>query len=185
MPVKKEKDLINRAFELYLEFNGENFDEIEKQMRIEGWEFSAERFKSKGRRGTKTFRQGWVEKYGWEKSLELYISMKGKAAVTSAESLLFEVEFIRKKIFNQIEENPTGATKDMYWQHNTYVGRTTEILDRLKSARDNYANFTFFMEHLLAISPKLSPNLAKELIKAEEPLIEWAEKTFAVDETSK
>lgn len=129
-------------------------------------------------------RVGWVEKFGWEKSLQIKIATAGTAAATSAESLLFEVETIRKRLFVEIEaKGIQRAGRDLIYQHDKYVQRSTEILDRLNDARDNYANFVFFIKHLLKAAPQISPALARELVEAEDALIDWAEGEFTTSES--
>lgn len=175
---------ISDAFDLYLMHNGERHDLIEKDMHRLGWTaFRKEILKSKGFGENR--RDGWIDAYGWRKSLELKIAVANTAAQTSGESLLFEVETIRKKLFQTIEVNGISkAGKDAIYQHDKYVQRSTEILDRLNDARDNYANFRFFLGHLLKAAAKISPSLAKELCDAEEPIIDWAESNFVTEDKS-
>ena len=105
------------------------------------------------------------------------------AAATSAESLLFEVETLRKKIFMELQTKGVGSgQKDLIYQHDKYVARTTEILASLDKARDNYGNFTFFLQHLLKAATKISPDLAAAICDAEEPLLDWAEREFVTDQ---
>lgn len=175
---------VKAAFELYLLHNGERFDLIEQEMHRLGYA-TFKRSKLKGRGYGENRRDGWIELYGWENSLKLKIATANTAAATSAESLLFEVEAIRKKLFLDIETQGVGrAGKDVVWQHDKYVNRSIEILGQLNDARDNYANFVFFLKHLLAAAPQISPALAKELVDAEDALIEWAEKQFVTEDAS-
>lgn len=175
--------MIKDAFELYLKYNGTRFDLIDQEMAKRGYAgFRAHsRLPNRGR--GENFREGWIERFGWKKSLELKVSLAGTAAATSAESLLFEVETVRKKVFMELQERGVGkGQKDLVYQHDKYILRTTEILDKLESARDNYGNFVYFMQHLLKAATQISPALAKELVDAEEALIDWAEREFVVDE---
>lgn len=176
------KDELKDAFELFLLHNGDRHDLIEKEMHRRGWtSFKKACLKSRGFGENR--REGLIEKYGWEKSLAVHIANANTVAVTSAESLLFEVESIRKKLFIEIESQGIGRSgKDAVYQHDKYVNRSIEILSQLERARDNYANFVFFIKHLLAAAPQISPALAKELIEAEDALIEWAEGEFVTEE---
>lgn len=181
--MKINPDEVKAAFELYLLHNGERFDLIEQEMHRLGWT-SFKKAKLKSRGYGKNRREGWIELYGWETSLKVKIATVGSAAATSAESLLFEVETIRKKLFIDIESRGVGrAGKDVVYQHDKYVSKSIEILDRLNDARDNYANFVFFVRHLLKAAPGISPDLARELVEAEEALIEWAESEFTTEES--
>lgn len=158
--------------------NGERHDLIEAEMHRRGWTaFRKEILKSRG--FGKNRREGWIDQYGWQKSLEIKIATANTAAATSAESLLYEVETIRKKLFIELEAGGViRAGKDLVYQHDKYVNRSIEILAQLNDARDNYANFVSFLKRLMAAATKISPALARELIEAEEGLIEWADRDF-------
>lgn len=174
-------DELKDCFELYLLHNGERHDLIEKEMLRRGWSsFKKTVLKSRG--FGKTRREGWIEKFGWQKSLEVKIATAGTVVATSAESLLFEVEQLRKKLFLEMQTAVLARSKDLVYQHNIYVARSIEILDKLESARDNLANFVFFIRHLLSAAPGISPTLAKELVEAESALIEWAESKFVTSD---
>lgn len=176
------KEEISDCFDLYLMHNGERHDLIEQDMHRLGWTaFRKEILKSKGFGENR--RDGWIDQYGWRKSLELKIATANTAARTSAESLLFEVESIRKKLFHEIEVQGIGrAGKDAIYQHDKYVNRSIEILAQLDKARDNYGNFVYFLQKLVAAAPQISPALAKEICEAEDGLIEWAEREFVTEE---
>lgn len=185
MAVKIHPDCINDAFELYLKYNGERFDLIDEEMHHRGWTTFKAHSTLKNRGLGKNFREGWIERFGWKKSLEIKIATTGMAAATSAESLLFEVETLRKKIFMELQTKGVGSgQKDLIYQHDKYVARTTEILASLDKARDNYANFIFFLQHLLRAATRISPELAAAICDAEEPLLDWAEREFVNDPES-
>jgi hypothetical protein len=175
MPIKVHPDQIKDAFELYLQFNGERFDLIEEEMRKRGWEhFRAQNLKSRGKGVNR--RDGWVAKYGWENALKIKIATMGTVAMTSAESLLFEVETIRKKLFLELESDKLD--RDRVYQHDKYVARSIDILAELNAARDNYGNFILFLERLCGAAPSISPKLAEALVEAREGLMDWAENAF-------
>jgi len=182
MGTRVHPDCINDAFELYLKYNGERFDLIDEEMHHKGWSSFKAATHLLNRGLGKNFREGWIERFGWAKSLEIKIATVGMAAATSAESLLFEVETLRKKIFMELQTKGVGSgQKDLIYQHDRYDARTTDILSQLDKARDNYGNFTFFLQHLLKAATKISPELAAVLCDAEDPLLDWAEREFVVD----
>lgn len=181
MGIRVHPDCIKDAFELYLHHNGQRFDLIDEEMHKRGWP----KFKATStlpNRGIgKNFREGWVERYGWKKSLEIKIATAGLVAQTSGESLLFEVEEIRKKLFIELTAKGVGKdSRDIVYQHDKYIARTTEILATLEGARDNFANYAFFLAQLLEAATEISPSLANELCDAEDGLIAWAERKFTV-----
>jgi Ni,Fe-hydrogenase maturation factor len=181
-PRKFHPDELKAAFTLYIDHNGQRFDLIEKEMQRLGWtSFRKECLKSKGL--GENHREGLIEKHGWDKALQIHIATAGTVAKTSAESLLGEVEEIRKLIYLDLVATGVGkAGKDLIYQHDKYVQRSTEILAKLEKASDNYANFTKFFAHLVKGAMKISPALARELCDAEEPLLEWAESEFVVED---
>lgn len=169
-------DQIKAAFELYLKYNGESHDRIEREMRALGYRTFSQKHlinHGKGRR----FREGWINRYGWQKALEFKLAFTGTIAVTSAESLLFEVEIIRKQLFHELQ-GATPVDVEILKQHDRYAARSAQILSKLEAARDNYANFVFFLRHLLSAATNISPELAKAICNAEDALLEWAEREF-------
>jgi hypothetical protein len=172
-------DQLQAAFELYLKYNGENHERIEREMRALGYhKFSRKVLTDRG--SGNRFRRGWISLYGWQKALEFKLAFTGTIAVTSAESLLFEVEIIRKQLFHELQS--VGVIDvDLLKQHERYSARSAQILASLEDARDNYANFVFFLRHLLNAATTISPALAKAICGAEDALIEWAEREFVTD----
>ena len=169
-------DQIQAAFDLYLKYNGESHDRIEREMRGLGYRtFSQHQLTDHGT--GKGFRKGWISRYGWQKSLEFKLAYTGTIAITSAESLLFEVEFLRKRLFHELQGSET-VDIELLKQHERYSARSAQILASLEDARDNYANFVFFLRHLLTAATAISPELAKAICSAENALIEWAEREF-------
>jgi hypothetical protein len=180
MPNKVHPDQIKDAFELYLQFNGERFDLIETEMRKKGWTtFGKQNLLPKGK--DENFREGWIQKYGWENALKIKIATLGTLAMTSAESLMHEVETIRKALFIELEANKLD--KDKLYLHDKYVARSIDILAELNDARDNHGNFILFLERLCGVAPQISPDLAKAIVDAKDGLLSWAESEFATAET--
>jgi hypothetical protein len=171
--------MIKDAFDLYLKYNGQRFDLIDAEMAKLGWAGFKSNSRLKNRGKGDNFRAGWIETFGWAKSLEVRIATAGTAAQTSAESLLFEVEVIRKKIFMELETRGVGlGSKDLIYQHDKYISRSTEILDKLNDARDNYANIVFFLQWLTKRAPAIYMPLAQALSDCEDALLDHAEKDF-------
>jgi len=178
---KFHPDELKDAFRLYIDHSGERFDLIEAEMHRLGWSsFRKECLKSKG--FGKNRREGLIERHGWESALKIHCATAGTLAATSAESLLGEVEEIRKLIYLELQaKGVITAGKDLVYQHDKYVQRSTEIMAKLANATDNYGNFVKFLQHLLKGATLISPSLARELCDAEDALLDWAEKNFAVD----
>ncbi len=179
-PRKYHADELKAAFRLYIDHNGQRPDLIEKEMHRLGWSsFRKEAIKSRG--FGKNRREGLAEKYGWDDALKIHVAVAGTLAATSAESLLGEVEYIRKQIYLEIQAKGVTVSKDLVYQHDKYVQRSTDILQKLNDARDNYGNFVSALKKLVKGAMVISPSLARELVDAEDALIEWAEKEFVVE----
>ncbi len=172
-------EAVKDAFALYLKYNGDPklFGQIEQDMQRLGWTWF-KRSQLKNRGNGEHHREGWISKFGWENSLKLHVASSQRAAETSAESLLFENENIRKSAYMEIQMQGVRASKDLIYQHNIYTQNCIKILDKLEAARDNYANFVYFLDALLKAAPGISPALAREIVDAEEGLLDWAEREF-------
>lgn len=176
MPKRVAPECVEDAFSLYLKYNGERFDLIEKEMRLKGWTtFDRQILTNRGL--GENFREGWIERYGWRNALERYLSAKSKTILTSGERLYEEVETIRLKIFEQIERGGVN-NRDLVWQHDKYSQRSAEILAQIENARNAEIDFARFFNWLLTVSIKISPNLARELCNAEEAIIKHAKDEF-------
>ena len=176
MPTKISPECIEDAFALYLKYNGERFDLIEREMRLKGWIGWNKQCLSNRGIG-ENFREGWIERFGWKAALKIYLANKGRTIITSGEKLLAEVETIREKLFEQI--NTSGVNnRDLIWQHDKYSQRSAEILEQLEKAHDPSRDFAAFFSLLITISLKISPVLARELCNAEDSIIKHAKDEF-------
>lgn len=177
MPKVTAPECINDAYELYLKYNGERFDLIEKEMRLKGW-FTFDRQCLTNRGKNEHFREGWIERYGWRKSLEIYLATKARTILTSGEKLLLEVETIREKLYDRIETHGVD-NRDLVWQHDKYSQRSAEILAQIENAKDDSRDFAKFLNLLINISVKVSPVLARELCNSEDAIIKHAKNELA------
>lgn len=177
MPENKPPECIEDAFKLYLKYNGERFDLIEKEMRLNGWiGFNKRVLKNRGI--GKNFREGWIDRYQWKKALEIHLMGKGKTILTSGEKLYQEVETIREKIFEQLQSSGVN-NRDLVWQHDKYSQRSAEILAQMDNAKDTLRDFAAFWKFIVTNSVSISPVLARELVNAEEAIIRKAKEEFS------
>ncbi len=176
MPKRIAPECVADAFELYLKYNGERFDLIEKEMRLRGWTgFDQQCLRNRGI--GENFREGWTDRYGWKRALESYLAAKSKSYLTSGEKLLAEVEAIRERIFDRLNTHGVD-NRDLVWQHDKYSKRSAEILEQLANAKDDSRDFARFLSLLMRIALKVSPNLARELCNAEDAIIKHAKDEF-------
>lgn len=174
MPKKTSPQAIEDAFQLYLKYNGERFDLIEKEMREKGWaNFSRQRIRK--RVGDEYI--GWEIDFGWKSALEKYLSTKAVNFLSNAEKVYSEVETIREQLFNQILA--TGVNnRDLVWQHDKYSQRSAELLEQIEKANRDNLNFPEFLNFLISISMSISPALARELVNNEDAIIRRAKDEF-------
>lgn len=176
MPYKIAPECIEDAFELYLKYNGERFDLIEREMRLKGWlKFDKQCLQNRGI--GEHFREGWIERFGWKNALEIHLTGKIKSIRSSGEKLLSEVEIIREKIFERLQTHGVD-NRDLVYQHDKYSQRSAEILEQLEKAKNDSRNFAQFLSFLINISVSISPNLARELCNAEDAIIKRAKEEF-------
>lgn len=176
MPRKLPPECIDDAFALYLKYNGERFDLIEKEMQTKGWVFDKQCLTNRG--NGKNFRAGWIERFRWDKALEIYLTSKGKSVLSSSEKLLHEVEVIREKIFDQIQASGVN-NRDLVWQHEKYTKQSAEILTQIEKANNPLSSFAEFFKFLITSSLTISPTLARELVNAEEKILKLAKEEFS------
>lgn len=175
MPKTSQDQCLEDAFDLYLKYKGERFDLIERDMRLKGWSFNKQCLKNRGK--GLHFRQGWIEKYQWAKTLAIYLTAKDKTILTAGQKLLQEVEIVREQIFNHIQASGV-SNRDLVWQHDKYVQRSAEILAQIETAANPLRDFAAFWKFLVTTSLTISPSLARELVNAEEAVIKRARDEF-------
>ena len=172
MPYKIAPECIEDAFALYLKYNGERFDLIEREMRLRGWHsFDKQCLSNRGKNDN--FREGWIERFGWKSALAINLAAKSKNFLTNAEKVYYEVETIREKLFEQIRSSGVN-NRDLIWQHDKYAQRSAELLSSIENAKDISRDFAEFLSLLITIAVKISPTLARELCNAEDAIIKHA-----------
>lgn len=123
------------------------------------------------------YRVGWVDKYGWEKALEIHVGNKERSILTSGERLLSEVETVREAIFDRLKTHGV-ANRDLVYQHEKYSTRSAELLREIETARATGVDFAHFWRFLLQAALIVSPQLARELVAAEDAIMKRAKDEF-------
>jgi hypothetical protein len=178
-------EAIDHCADLYLRFNGDGV-RIEKEMRKEWPSWSRTCLKSSGKKGAKYFREGWVEKYGWDNRLKMAVALSGQRAATSAEILFLEIETHRRTLSQEIQKQGKNADRDLVYQHRDYCRLSVEALARLEAARNQLAGFTSMFEDLLKIlkseSDQAMSMALRGLLNVSERVIEKARLRYAGNE---
>ena len=177
MPTKYSPEAIEFCFGLFLRYNGENFDRIEQDMRAAGWlGFTKQLLFSRGLEQHR--RDGWIEKFGWKAALEIHLANKSKQLLSRREKTLLEVETIRERIYEQITARGVD-NRDLVWQHDKYSERSARLLAELELARQSSSDFAAFWKFLLTTALAVSPQLARELVNAEDAILHRAKQEFS------
>lgn len=181
MPRPYSTEAIEECQRLYLRFNGQHHDRIERQMRRTWPGWSKQNLYTRGAGANKKI--GWIEKYGWEKSLKLHLASRPEGTLTSAEKVFNEIEEIRKKIYEQIKTvGPTD--RDLIYQHRDYSKLSIDALNKITGAGHTFENFVAMWERLLDWLPDIDDRAATALLKVADQVIEKASAEYGKQETN-
>jgi hypothetical protein len=161
-----DSDAIDTCFQLYLRYNGGNADAIQAGMRDAGYVNWSKSNLSK-----------WVKQYNWKEALQLRIAMSAEGTATSAELLFLEIEKVRRRLANEVNQKGSKADRDLIYQHRDYCKLSIDALARLEAARDNLAGFAKFWNELMqAPIPKAAVQV---MVKHSEEIMKWAREKYA------
>lgn len=174
-------DAIDFALRLYLKYNGQQHDRIESEMRRAGWSgWSRKNLYTRGK--GKQQRLGWIEKFGWERALQLHLAEKPTATLNDAEQLVREVKEIRQQLFRIIKAQGANVDKEKLQLHRDYSNLSISALTKVEAARDTLGGWVHFWERLVDWAVDVDAKFAKVLIKYADAIIERAEKEFGETE---
>lgn len=160
-----DQKTINRCFQLYLLNNGKNHERIAAEMRRDYPWFKVERILA------------WQTRYQWQAALKVKIEADKRAALTSADELVDEIETVRKKLYELIRADGSND-KDQIAQHIHYCRLSVEALSKVKEARDTLGAWLVFWEKLLEWLPDYSTHALDALLQVSTAMIERAAKEY-------
>lgn len=180
MAARYDEEAIQKCFRLFLKFNGQRHEQIEQEMRkvYPGWRRSYLYTRGQG----KHQKLGWIDKFGWEKSLALHIAQKPTAALNSAQQLVNEIEEVRKQLHVRIKTQGPNVEKELLQLHRDYSRLSIEALTKVEAARDTLSGFVSFWERLLDWLPDIDYRTAKGLVKFSKQILDKAEEEFGESE---
>lgn len=167
-PVKLDRydqQTINRCFQLYLLYNGKQHERIAAEMRRDYPWFKAERIPV------------WEKKYTWDVALKVKIETDKRAALTSADELVDEIETVRKQLFELIRKDGSND-KELRAQHIHYCRLSVEALTKVKEARDTLGAWLVFWEKLLEWLPDYSTHSLDALLQVSSAVIDRAAREY-------
>jgi len=164
-----DQKTINRTFQLYLLNNGRNHERIAAEMRRDYPWFKADRI------------QAWERKYQWQAALKVKIESDKRAALTSADELVDEIESVRKKLYELIRADGSND-KELTQQHIHYCRLSVDALSKVKEARDTLGAWLVFWEKLLEWLPDYSTHALDALLQVSSAVIDRAAKEYGTGE---
>lgn len=172
-----EEKAIRKAEGLYLKYNGQNFDAIEAEMRVEypGWS----RQNLFDRRDGDKEKVGWINKYGWQYALELKTQVSAKRQLSGAEALYLSIRTQRERVEKIMESGP--PEKEDVWAHQKYCALEIDALAKLRDARNRLEDFSEFWETLLMWLAGISRHAHRELLIVAEQVTERAVKDYGTE----
>jgi len=181
MPRQYTSEAVDYCFELYLRFNGQNYDRIEREMRRKRPEWSKWSKQNLTSHGDKL---GWVEKFGWESALKDKLATASRAKATSeAQTLYNEIVDTRKALKRKIDVDK-NFDRDLVYQHQRYCQLSVSVLSRLENTDASISGFVAFWERLLDWLPDINQRAARELLNIADEVMERAQIEFGGDDDS-
>ena len=171
MPKTYGPEVVSHCFDLYIRFNGQNHDRIQNLMRKKWPSWSKQNLYSRAGK------VGWIEEYGWERSLKERLAQAGERVATAEQSLFIEIEQIRKKLHERIHSG-AQVDRDLVYQHLAYCRLSVSALAKLKGAGLTFDSFVAFWEALLDWLPDISDGAARALLEAADEVLEKARSTY-------
>ncbi len=169
MPKSYSPDAIEQCFRLYLRFNGQQHDRIEKEMRRHWPGWSKQNLFSRGDK------IGWIEKHGWERALREKIALASSShAVTEEQALFLEISQTRKVLHTKISVKGQSIDRDAVYQHLAYCRLSIDAMARLKGTGLTFETFVAFWEQVLEWLTEKSSEAASALLSVADELLDEA-----------
>lgn len=165
---------INKAFQLFLLYNGQRHDKIEEEMREVYPGFS---------RQTLYSTNGWIKKYAWEAALEIKVATDKHQALNSADKLVNEIETVRERLFKNLQWDGVFDAEAVK-AHKEYSKLSIDALIKVKEARDTLGAFAAMWERLMSWLPDYSTDALDALLQVEEEVLKRAAIELGTQEES-
>lgn len=172
-----QTEAIEQCRRLYLKHGGQQHSRIEQEMRKVWIGWRKENLYNRGK--GENARLGWIEKYGFERSLEIHLAQKPTAALNTAQKLVSEIEEIRIKLDREVKtKGITAVDIKLLYLHRDYSKLSIEALTKVEAARDTLGGFVSFWERFIDWMTDIDAKTARALLKNEDLIIDRAEKEF-------
>ncbi len=175
------EEAIETCRRLYCKYGGKNFDAIQREMRKAGWVgWTKSNLNDRGRIGTRTFREGWIDRYGFDRSLKLHIEKLTEKVNDDEQSLYLGIKTVRERLEKAALGD--GASKDDLAKYRDFCKLEIEARRNLNLSRDNLETFVAGYEKLTIWAPDIDAQLAKLLAQHTDRFAELAAAHYGKDE---
>lgn len=176
------QDAIDLARSLYCKYGGKNLDAVQREMRKAGYpKWTKQTLFDKGREETPNYRMGWITKYGFDRSLELYNEKLVEQVNDDEQDLYIGIKKVRKELQKKVVSGE--ANKDELYQYRDFCKLEIDARRNLDLSRDNLETFAASYEKILTWSADIDKKLAALLVKHNERFIELAQGHYGQTET--
>jgi len=184
MSLRYDQEAIEYCRGLYHHYGGKNLDAIEADMQkvYPGWRRSNLQDRKK-RKGDKVAQLGWINRYGFDRSLEIYLRSLQTSVGNDEQSLYLGIKTVRERLEKKVcfyEGEP--PTRDEVYQYRDFCNLEIAARKALDLSRDNLDTFVSGYEKLLKWLGELDPAAAKQLLKNGDRLVELAQAHYGSTE---
>lgn len=177
--VSYNRDAWEKCRELYVMFGGANHLAIEREMQKEYPSWRRENLYDRGK--GKNARLGWINRFGYDRSLEIYNEKLVGKVNDDEQDLYIGIKTVRKEMQKRVVGK--DATKDEVYQYRDFCQLEIQARRNLDLSRDNLETFVSGYEKLVGWLSDIDPPAAKMLIKHGEKLSELAQAHYGKAET--
>ena len=172
MPKQYDQDAIEMCRKLYCKYGGKNLDGIEREMRASypGW--LKQTLHNRGK--DSDFRMGWVERYGFDKSLQEYLKTQIAGVTDDVQKFYLGIKSVRETLETKVKNGQ--GTRDDLFAYRDFCKLEMEARQKLDLEKDNYESFVACWEKLLVWLPEIDKASATAFLSGDvaERLLERA-----------
>lgn len=179
MPKEPNEEAVKLARQLYCKHGGKNFDAIEKAMRLAGYEgWNKACLKNRG--AGVHYRAGWIEKYGFDKSLELDQQTR-IGAVESDDERRYRAVVKLADHYQDLSLNGDEKAVDKFIK---LTQQQIELRSKLDVSSANFQTFVESFEQIVAWAEEIDSELAKRFYRRKDEFIERASEKYGTRQQS-
>lgn len=179
MAATYDQKAIDLCRSLYLKYGGRNYEAIEREMQKQypGW-----RKQNLVRRGRgRDEREGWIERYGFDRSLELHTKLQTESVLNDSQKFYLTIKTVWESLADTVKGS--ARTKDDLYAFRDYSKLLLDAKDQLDLGRANFETFVEAWELLCVWGEELlSAKAFGELLAISETVLEKARLQYGESE---